>query len=447
MLRRRRTVCPEQSETDPVLGPGISWTHPRWTSTDLNPDWTVYARKVEKTYYSAAAKDPKQPMALAIGDSKMCQKWKSAWIHKSLAESYIDPSPAIPANGIPLQKTHNVTEERLRPLEQLATYCRFGETRYGFILTQEELVAFRVRRLDPALIPGVQSYDKPFAGIEYKSISWNASGPGKLTVNLAIWALGCMGMNDHHRIMESSRGEPLDSMVRLTKWTYDEKNKIYRNDISGREIAEESWKKLGSAVGFVRLDDKKGGASFTNTFTTGGSVASITQGMGAVNLNTTQSRGRKPAQDAAQQPKSTDQVATSSSKAKPAGQGAAPPNRPKPAVQPAAPSGNPKPAIQGSSPSSRPNPAGQGTAPSTKTNPAVQAAASSSKPTPGTTSPPKKFTIAGKKGAPAYEMGVTNGKRVLKMDKTQVPVEVDSNKKQYYYVDLKTKNKVYLAQV
>lgn len=63
------------------------------------------------------------------------------------------------------------------------------------------------------------------------------------------------------------------------------------------------------------------------------------------------------------------------------------------------------------------------------------------------TSPPKKFTIAGKKGAPAYEMGATNGKRVLKMDKTQVPVELDSNKKQYSYVDRKTKNKVYLAQV
>lgn len=408
VLRRRPTVCPEQSEADTVLGPGISWTHPRWTSTDLNPDWTVYARKVEKVYYSAAGKDPKQPMALAIGDSKMCQKWKSAWIHRSRAESYIDTSPAIPANGIPLQKTHNVTEERLRPLEQLATYCRFGETRYGFILTQEELVAFRVRRLNPALIPGVQSYDKPFAGIEYKSVPWDASGPGNLTVNLAIWALGCMGMNDHHRIMESSRGEPLDSMVRLTKWTHDEKNKVYRNDISGREIAEESWKKLGSAVGFVRLDDNKGGASFTSTFTTGGGVASITQGMGAVNLNTTSSRGRKPAQDAAQQPKSADQSAASSSKPKPAGQGAAPSPKPKPAVQ---------------------------------------ASASSSKPTPGTASPPKKYTIAGKKGAPAYEMGVSNGKRVLKMNKTQVPVEVDSDKKKYYYVDPKTKNKVYLAQV
>lgn len=64
-----------------------------------------------------------------------------------------------------------------------------------------------------------------------------------------------------------------------------------------------------------------------------------------------------------------------------------------------------------------------------------------------TSPPPKKFTIAGKKGAPAYEMGVTDGKKVFKMGKTQVPVEVDSNKKQYYYADPKTKNKVYLAQV
>lgn len=33
------------------------------------------------------------------------------------------------------------------------------------------------------------------------------------------------------------------------------------------------------------------------------------------------------------------------------------------------------------------------------------------------------------------------------MYKAPVPVEVNSNKRQYYYVDPKTKSKVYLAQV
>lgn len=323
-------MCPQgaQSETDPVLGPRMKWTHPDLDGTELKPDWATYDRKVQKLYYSAADKDGKKPLVFAIGDSKMCQKWKSAWIHRSLAKGHIDLDPARTASGRQLQKTHRVTAERLRPLEQLATYCRFGETRYGFILTQEELVTFRIRRLDPALIatgPGGTApvIDKPHAGMEYKSIPWHASGPGKLTANLAIWALGCMGMNDHHRIMETSAGEPLDSMVRLTKWTFEDKEKVYRNDISGREITEEGWKNLGTAVAFVKLDDKKGGASYTSTFTSGDGVSSIIQSVGAVNLNTPAGRGRTPAQGATKQSKPADQGTASSSKNRPTDQVAA----------------------------------------------------------------------------------------------------------------------------
>lgn len=351
-------------------------------NTELKPDWTAYDRAVEKLYYSSSRKDPQQPLAFAIGESKMCQKWKSDWIHKSLAAGYIDRNPAPTADGEPLQKTHDVGVERLRPLEQLATYCRFGETRYGFILTQQELVAFRVRRLDSRFLPNVVAFDKPFAGFEYKAVPWNEHGSGKLNANLAIWALGCMGMNDHHRIMETSGGQPLGSMVRLTKWTHEAVRQVYRNDISGREIPEDSWKKLGDAVAFVKLDGDKEGASYTRTFTEAGGMPSITRGMRAFNLNTTTGRGRKPSQVAAQQQQPSD----------------------------------------------------QGTA-------------SSSKPNPEANSPPKKFSIAGKEGALAYEMAVSNGEKSLKMDDSEVEVKVDSNKKQFYYVDPETKDYVDLAQV
>lgn len=329
VLRRRPAVCPqaEHLETDPVLSSGLEWTHPDLDPTELMPDWTAYDRAMEKSYSSAAEKNPKKPLTFAIGESKMCQCWKSDGIYSGLAGSHIDQYLAPTTDGKLLHKVHDVTEKRIQPLERLATYCRFGETRYGFIITQEELVAIRVRRLDPALISGVLACDKPHAGIEYTSIPWDAFGPGKLTANLAIWALGCMGMNDHHRIMESSGGEPLTSMVRLTKWTHDEKNKVYRNDISGREITEECWKKLGSAAGFVRLDDEDEGASYTRTFTTGGSVSSINQGMRAVALDTISSRGRKAAQEAAQQGKPADQAAGSSSKSEHTDQGAASSNK------------------------------------------------------------------------------------------------------------------------
>lgn len=183
------------------------------------------------------------------------------------------------------------------PLVQLATYCRFGETRYGFILTQEELVAFRVRRINGGLLPGFVG-NKPCAAMEYKSIPWNESGPGKLTINLAIWTLGCMGMNDYHRVMESPNGQPLDSMVRLTKWTHDKTNKVYRNIISGREIPEATWKNMSKQTVFVDLDNKDG-LSFTSSFTQtnfaaqGGGVAAITQGLGAVSLNAPQDNKSK----------------------------------------------------------------------------------------------------------------------------------------------------------
>lgn len=315
VLRRRPTVCSsaEDVDTDPVLDSSLWWTHPRLNRIKLKPDWTAYDREVEKLYYSAADEDPKLHLVFAVGDSEMCQNWKSDWIHRSFAPGHINQSPAQTPEGELLQKSLNVTRKRLRPLELLATYCRFGETRYGFIITQEELVAIRIRRLDPALIPGVLACDEPCAGIEYKSVPWDASGPGNLTVNLAIWALGCMGMNDHHRVMESSAGEPFASMVRLTKWNHDEKNNVYRNEISGRQITEEDWKEMGSAVGFVRLDDEEGGASYTSTFTMGGGATSITQGMGAMTLNTPCIRGRQATQEAAQGGRPADQAAASSS--------------------------------------------------------------------------------------------------------------------------------------
>lgn len=248
----------EYSEIDPVLGP-VNWAYPELAQTKLERYWAVYDGKVEDMNYTAAPKDHKKHLAFAIGDSKLCQGWKSAWIQESLAEGYINTKPS----------TTSVHAERLRPLERLATYCRLAGTRYGFILTQSELVAFRVRRLDSTLVSTTPPvlHNRSYAGIEYKSVPWHASGPGKLTANLAIWALGCMGMNDQHRSMEAAGGRPLDSMARLTKWAHDERTGVYRNDISGREITEESWEELGDAVAFVRLGGKEGGASYTSTFT------------------------------------------------------------------------------------------------------------------------------------------------------------------------------------
>jgi hypothetical protein len=152
---------------------------------------------------------------------------------------------------------NDVSRQRCLPLEQVATYCRYGQTRYGFILTQTELVALRVRRIQPLALQG------HFAAVEYASVPWDAKR--KLTVNLAIWALGCMGMNAGHREMETSDGKnmPLDRMARLTWWKYESKEKVYENVISKRRIPASAWKK--DYEKFVHLTEQAGN-SFTRDF-------------------------------------------------------------------------------------------------------------------------------------------------------------------------------------
>ena len=184
-----------------MIAKKTSIKHPTNNQVTFNPDWTIKDRERPALFY-------------AMGDSKLNYKWKSEWL-----------ATARVTDG-------RIKDERVKPLSQMATYCRHAKTRYGFILTDEELVALRFRRLAGVASRGGRVAE---AAVEYKSVKWAASGPGVLTVNLAIWALGMAGMNDGHRAMENFG----DSMDRLTAW---EKVKgpagaeLLRNVISGRVI-------------------------------------------------------------------------------------------------------------------------------------------------------------------------------------------------------------------
>ncbi|KAL2164000.1 hypothetical protein VTH06DRAFT_3214 [Thermothelomyces fergusii] len=151
----------------------------------------------------------------------------------------------------------NVAVERLEPLNQVATYCRLAQTRYAFILTQAELVALRIRR-----VPKESRSSWAFeAAVEYAPVPWDAKE--ELTVNLAIWTLGCMGMNDEHREMETADGnhQQLEKMARLTWWVPDRERGVYENVISKRQIPADEWKK--DYEDFVQLTER-GGNSYTN---------------------------------------------------------------------------------------------------------------------------------------------------------------------------------------
>ncbi|KAL9075248.1 MAG: hypothetical protein Q9157_004078 [Trypethelium eluteriae] len=108
----------------------------------------------------------------------------------------------------------------LWPARQVAAYCAYSHMRYGYIITDEELIVVRIGTLleqrkntaDDDLME--DTFDKP--RFEWQSIPWNHGDDGaKITVNLALWAL---------HVLAASNG--------LLDWKYSElsKEKIKRRE-------------------------------------------------------------------------------------------------------------------------------------------------------------------------------------------------------------------------
>ena len=67
------------------------------------------------------------------------------------------------------------------PLRQVATYCSKTERRYGYLITDQELVVIRITK--------TSSKSKSVNVLEYRSISWNGDTTDGMTMNLALWLL------------------------------------------------------------------------------------------------------------------------------------------------------------------------------------------------------------------------------------------------------------------
>ncbi|KAH6850895.1 hypothetical protein B0I37DRAFT_124083 [Chaetomium sp. MPI-CAGE-AT-0009] len=241
----------------------IQWIRPRVQKhISLQPDWAIIENTSKICYREDKNSATPKALTYVVGDSKLSQKWKSKWLARGEADlRSVLMDPRFGTDKPPPVRM-DVTEERTFPLDQVATYCRYAQTRYAFILTQTELVALRIRRIHPT----IDNPTRHQAAVEYASVPWHRKT--KLTVNLAIWALGCMGMNADHREMETADGKntPLDRMARLTWWKYDAKDKVYQNVISKRKIPGSEWKKEYEK--FVHLTEQAGN-SFTSDFETG----------------------------------------------------------------------------------------------------------------------------------------------------------------------------------
>ncbi|KAF5694989.1 hypothetical protein FDENT_694 [Fusarium denticulatum] len=104
------------------------------------------------------------------------------------------------------------------PLKHLGRYAQPSGTRYSFAITDTEVVVIRFHSLDGG-----------GTGAQWNAIPRSACGEGTLTINLAIWALIMMSLNDQHRsVVEHARTAPINA------WSAHDG--FYCNHLSGRRL-------------------------------------------------------------------------------------------------------------------------------------------------------------------------------------------------------------------
>ncbi|KAF5978864.1 hypothetical protein FCOIX_5615 [Fusarium coicis] len=104
------------------------------------------------------------------------------------------------------------------PIQHLGLYAQRSGSRYTFAITDTEVVVIRFHSLD-----GGET------GAQWNAIPHSACGEGTLTINLAIWALTMMSLNDRHRsIVEHARTVPINA------WSAHDG--FYCNYLSGRRL-------------------------------------------------------------------------------------------------------------------------------------------------------------------------------------------------------------------
>ena len=138
-------------------------------STRYNADWAGVLR-------SQPQGDVDKPPNMLPGDTKLGKKWHSSRIEQG-----------------------RVSQRRelfkwLSPLTQVFTYCLRSEVRYGYIITDKELVVLRLRAREREEPDQQEQQERQRLIIdrlreegvlEYRSIPW--PDDGQMTVNLALW--------------------------------------------------------------------------------------------------------------------------------------------------------------------------------------------------------------------------------------------------------------------
>lgn len=117
------------------------------------------------------------------GDAKLSAKFGSKFLR------------TIPPNvGV-----KNQTESYIWPLRQLLRYSVNSGMRYGYIITDKELIILRIgtfeERLEGASFKEMRQTVEDRSLIEWRAIPWDNSG-NTLTINLALWTLHILAANN-----------------------------------------------------------------------------------------------------------------------------------------------------------------------------------------------------------------------------------------------------------
>lgn len=129
------------------------------------PDWATILTDMEQSWLQ-------KPPSIMPGDTKCSWKWTSHEIREG------------PVTHVPKQW--------MLPLSQIFTYCLRLKTRYGYLITDEELVVVRVGPCEDSprtngprqrnlALEQLESNGK----LEFESIAWNSVS--RMSVNMALW--------------------------------------------------------------------------------------------------------------------------------------------------------------------------------------------------------------------------------------------------------------------
>lgn len=111
--------------------------------------------------------------------------------HQVMLDTPLTPNLVV---GLARKSTHfkgrqviedpaTVSEEGRWPLRQLANLCDKSKTRYGYLITDEDLTVCCFHEIEPAVW-----------GVQLLAIPWTLYGPEQLTSDLALWWLSMIAL-------------------------------------------------------------------------------------------------------------------------------------------------------------------------------------------------------------------------------------------------------------